>query len=164
MKDPGSNCPFCATDIAAISFYETENFLTIYNRSPILPGHSLLVPKRHVESMLDFSDAELSEMMIHAKQAIQLLLKAFDCKGFNLSLQEKEEAGQSVAHFHLHIIPRKENDLPKPGDWYPKLKESELIDSEERAKLSHSEMIKMAEFIRETQISKTACPVIYAGK
>ncbi|MCF8370018.1 MAG: HIT domain-containing protein [Bacteroidales bacterium] len=149
MKNPIPNCPFCATDIAAISFYETENFRTIYNRSPILPGHSLLIPKRHFESLLDFSDAELSEIMIHAKQAIQLLLKAFNCKGFNLSLQEKEEAGQSVAHFHLHIIPRKEKDLHKPGDWYPKLIESELIDSEERQKLSHSEMIKMAEFIKK---------------
>lgn len=156
MKNQRSVCPFCAHDIGEISFYETENFRTIYNRSPILPGHSLLVPKRHIESLLDFSDAELGELMIHASQAIRLLQKAFCSVGFNMSLQEKEEAGQSVPHFHFHLIPRKPDDLPKPGDWYPKLKEpqSGVLDSESRPRLSRKEMMQMAGFIRNWPIRK----------
>ncbi|MEA3444053.1 MAG: HIT family protein, partial [Bacteroidota bacterium] len=112
-------CPFCADNISEISFYETDNFRTIYNIAPILPGHSLLVPKQHKESLMDFSDNQLSEMMLHTKKAIQLLQKAFSTEGFNLSLQEKYEAGQNIAHFHLHIIPRSPGDLKHPGDWYP---------------------------------------------
>ena len=156
MEENESHCPFCALDIGEISFYETENFRTIYNRSPILPGHSLLIPKRHIESLLDFTEIELSELMIHAKGAILLLQKAFRCEGFNLSLQEKEEAGQSVPHFHLHLIPRKAGDLAKPGDWYPKLKESqaEILDSEDRPEMSREEMMKMAGSIRNASIKK----------
>lgn len=156
MKNRASNCPFCAQDIGVISFFETESFYTIYNRSPILPGHSLLIPKRHIESLLDFTDDELGELMMHAKEAILLLQKAFRSEGFNLSLQEKEEAGQSLAHFHLHLIPRKPGDFSRPGDWYAKLKEgqAEILDSEDRPILSREEMKEMAEFIKNAKLMK----------
>jgi bis(5'-adenosyl)-triphosphatase len=156
MENLTLNCPFCAPDIGEICFFETESFYTIYNRSPILPGHSLLIPKRHIESLFDFSDDELGEMMIHAKEAILILQKAFGCEGFNLSLQEKEEAGQSVVHFHLHLIPRKPDDLPNPGDWYPKLKGSQtkVLDSEKRPQLTREEMKKMARFIKNAKVRK----------
>ncbi len=143
-------CPFCSKTISEISYFETENFRTIYNIAPILPGHSLVIPKKHVESLLDFSDQELAELMMITRDSITILLKVFRAKGFNISLQEKEEAGQTIAHFHLHLIPRQTKDLPESGDWYTKLEESQhrVIDSKDRPKLSGKEIIEIVENIK----------------
>ena len=153
MEKSGS-CPFCQSSIDEITICESNNFRTIYNRAPILPGHSMVVPKNHVDSLFCFSDDELAELMVFVKQSVGLLKKAFSCEGFNISLQEKEEAGQTVDHFHLHIIPRKPADLPWPGDWYPKLKESQMqyVDSEKRPKLTRDEMVKTVEFIKSKKV------------
>ncbi len=144
------DCPFCARHINEITFHESENFRAIYNIAPILPGHSLIVPKTHCSSLFNFTDAELSELMIFSRAVIVMLQKAFSCVGFNLTLQEQEEAGQTIEHFHLHIIPRQPNDLPSPGDWYPELQKtsSKQIDSADRPKLTRKQMVSIVEKIR----------------
>ena len=80
-----------------------------------------------------------------------MLMKVFSAKAFDWTIQEGSEAGQSVLHTHLHLIPRKENDLPDPGDWYPKLNQlsqSERIDSSDRFKLPFSELTRIADYIK----------------
>lgn len=138
-----TQCPFCGDKIAYATFLETPNFRAIYNIAPILPGHSLVIPKRHIESFLDLSDEEVTEFIFLGRSAIKLLLKIFKTSAFNWTIQEKSEAGQTIAHLHLHLIPRKEKDLENPGDWYPLILKQEnegLIDSETRAKLSIEEV------------------------
>jgi bis(5'-adenosyl)-triphosphatase len=144
------NCPFCKSDVNEISFAESPNFLAIYNSAPILPGHSLIIPKWHVHGLLELIDSELSEMMLFSRNTVRTLLKAFNAKAFNWTIQEGEEAGQTVPHLHLHLIPREPNDLPQPGDWYPLLKksESEVIDSASRPRLTRDEMREIVEKIR----------------
>jgi len=144
-------CPFCSSNTDIAKFSESENFLAIYNIAPILPGHSLIVPKRHVESLMDLDDKELHEMMVFSRDATKLLLNVFKSTGFDWTIQNGEEAGQSVPHLHLHLIPRRPKDLSQPGDWYPLIRESEteIIDSNARHRLSVGEMKVIVSKIRE---------------
>lgn len=144
------NCPFCQSSRAAGCFAESGDFLAIYNVAPILPGHSLVIPKWHVSSLLDLSDSEIAEMVRFSRIAVRNLMKIFGATGFNWTVQEGEEAGQTVPHLHLHLIPRTVGDLETPGDWYPKLKksESDLIDSSERGQFSPDQLKEVASEIR----------------
>lgn len=135
-------CPFCDNFFKEAVFAESKNFVAAYNLAPVLPGHTLIVPKRHIESTLDLSDDHLSEMMIFSKKVTALLLKAFSADGFDWSVQDKEVAGQTISHMHLHIVPRIKGDLKNPGDWYPKISNNykEILDSDQRKKLNKEEM------------------------
>ncbi len=147
-----AKCPFCDPEIEESTFAESEHFRAVYNISPILPGHSLIVPKWHVQSLLELSDKELGEMMVFSRQAVKVLLTAFRARAFDWTIQEGAEAGQTVPHLHLHLLPRTEKDLPHPGDWYPLLRDyanSSLIDSEERLKISKAEMDRIVEHLKE---------------
>ncbi|MGB4205219.1 MAG: HIT family protein [Bacteroidales bacterium] len=136
------DCPFCSPSIEDHVFMETTDMLAVYNISPILPGHSMVIPRRHVESVNDLSDNELDLLFRFARKVTKLLVSFFKAEGFDWSLQESEAAGQSIYHVHLHIIPRKTGDLEQPGDWYSRLQESkkELIDNSLRRKLSKKEI------------------------
>jgi bis(5'-adenosyl)-triphosphatase len=145
-----ANCPFCNINTNSTQFAESANFRAIYNIAPILPGHSLIIPKGHATSLLDLSEAEICEMVNFSQKCVRILRKAFHTTGFDWTIQEGEEAGQTIKHLHLHLIPRKRNDLPNPGDWYPKLlqSESEAIDSKQRHKLSEDQVSKVVALIK----------------
>lgn len=145
------SCPFCNNGTDAV-FAESKNFVALYNIAPILPGHSLVVPRRHVESLMDLSKPALAELMVFSRDVVKILSRAFNTGGFNWTIQEKEEAGQSVGHLHLHLIPRKPKDLPEPGDWYPllKQKEAEIIDSAKRARLKPQELRRIVAEIKSS--------------
>ena len=144
-------CPFCDTKIKSTVFATDDQFLAIYNLAPILPGHSLIIPRRHICSVMELNDAELSEMMIFARKVTDLLLTAFNAEAFNWSIQEKEAAGQSLAHLHLHIVPRYRGDLQEPGNWYPQIKNNykDILDSGKRQKLSQHEMQQIVYRLRQ---------------
>ncbi len=152
-----SRCPFCEPDVEGAVFAESENFRAVYYIAPILPGHSLIVPKQHLQSLMALSDPALGEMMVFSRNVVRVLLQVFGAAAFNWTVQEGVEAGQTVPHFHLHLTPRKTDDLPQPGDWYPLLRksEAEIIDSELRSKLTSQEMAAMVNRIkRVTQETK----------
>lgn len=144
-------CPFCSPEIGSISFLSSENFLAIYNRSPILPGHSLVIPKMHYSSLLELPQQLAQEMTLFSIEAAKLLMKAFDADAFDWTIQDGASAGQTVQHMHLHIIPRKKGDLPNPGDWFQELEGGKIkaIDSENRKNLTEKEMIEIIGMIRE---------------
>lgn len=150
-KANNSNCPFCSVNVNETVFTESENFRAIYNIAPILPGHSLIISKRHLQSLMDLSDSELCEMMTFGRDVVRILLRAFDTSAFNWTVQEGEEAGQTIPHLHMHLIPRERNDLPQPGDWYPLLRksQSEVIDSDSRPRLTPHEMKEIVNRIKQ---------------
>ncbi|HKZ85432.1 MAG TPA: HIT family protein [Anaerolineae bacterium] len=139
-------CPFCAPVVADITFMESDRFRAVVNVAPILPGHSLIIPKRHVESLLDLGDDEVAEMVKLSRPAIALLMRFYGSDGFDWTIQESEAAGQSVPHLHLHLIPRTRGDLPDPGDWYAR-----LIEVQGRPRLTHHEMARQAYRLRDAQ-------------
>lgn len=150
--DKKPECPFCSPSISEAVFLESDNFLAIYNNAPILPGHSLIIPKNHIISFLELNETELSELICLGQKAARLLLNYFSNTGFNLSIQDGFWAGQTVFHLHMHIIPRKQGDLHEPGDWYPKLEKefySENIDSNARPKLRKEELQKIVTFLKK---------------
>ena len=136
------DCPFCSPNVEKACFAASENFRAIYNIAPILPGHSLIIPKLHIERFLDLPDEHLAELMTFSKKVMIGMQGVFNTDGFDFTIQDGEAAGQTVAHTHAHIIPRYKNDLPEPGDWYPTLKsaENEIIDSLKRPRHSDEEM------------------------
>lgn len=152
MKETAdTNCAFCHPHVQENHFARSENFLAVYNIAPILPGHSLIIPKWHVLSLMALSEQELCEMMLFSRKVVQVLMNVFGHTGFDWTIQEGIEAGQTIPHLHLHVIPRAQNDLPQPGDWYPRLKQSELeiIDSSARPKLSFDELQTIAAKLKE---------------
>ncbi len=138
-----ADCPFCADAVADIAFLESPRFRAIVNAAPVLPGHSLVIPQRHIESLLALSDEEVAEMVNLSRRAAGLLTRVYGAEGFDWTIQESEAAGQSVPHLHLHLIPRRKGDLPDPGDWYHR-----LIEYEGRPRLTHGEMRRLAEILR----------------
>ena len=145
-----NRCPFCSDQIKKQVFLECDDMLAIYNISPILPGHSLIIPKKHFETINDFTESELTVFFNFARKATQLLCLAFGSEGFDWSLQESEAAGQSIPHLHLHIIPRKKNDLNNPGDWFQMLEKNryQALDSKNRKPVSSTEIESVIRHIR----------------
>lgn len=136
-------CIFCDSFIKKLTFLESQNFRCIYNKAPILPGHSMLISKRHVQSMLDLSDVQRCELMRLSARVAESITEVFGADSFNWTIQDRPPAGQTVPHFHLHIIPRLEDDLTNPGDWYPQLEEyydQTNAASEDRETLTNEEL------------------------
>ncbi|MFO1113053.1 MAG: HIT family protein [Rhodospirillales bacterium] len=147
--DGTAACAFCAVaDTAA--FMADGRFLALHNIAPVLPGHSLVIPRRHVASLLELDDDDLAAMMLFARRTTRLLARVFAGDGFDWTVQDGAAAGQTVPHLHLHVIPRHAGDLPNPGDWYPKLMASEAaaIDSRIRPRLSPAEYVGITERLR----------------
>lgn len=137
-----TDCPFCSPHVDKSVFAYTKNFRAIYNLAPILPGHTLIIPYRHINRFLDVEDELMLEMIQFSRKVIQTISQAFNNLSYDWTIQEGLAAGQTVAHMHIHIIPRHEGDLASPGDWYPRLKKQEanMTDSLSRPKLSDNQM------------------------
>lgn len=146
-----SKCPFCEPNVLKTCFAESENFRALYNIAPIVPGHILIIPKLHLKSFLDIPESILLEYVSFSRKIILLLQDTFMSKSFNWTIQDGIPAGQTVEHMHMHIIPRYENDLPNPGDWYPLLlqKNEEMIDSMNREKISDKNMLEIITFLNK---------------
>lgn len=144
------NCPFCSKG-QAYFFLESHHFAVIYNISPILPGHSLIISKDHKESLFELTENELSEFMKLGRNTAQFLSKIFDTDAFDLAIQEKEAAGQSVPHLHMHVVPRKIGDLKDPGSWYQEIEKANIsdIDTFTRFRLEEKQLIEITNKLKK---------------
>jgi len=142
-------CPFCDKKSENAVFARSEQALAVYNISPLLPGHSLIIPKRHVRTIYELSDSEYEDMVFFMRDVSGLLRKAYKAEGINWTLQEGEAAGQTVSHLHFHLIPRYSGDFADAGDWYPKLQDHLNIDSAQRPKLTDPQIKETVEWLRE---------------
>ena len=109
-----SNCIFCNLPPQRI-IHEYKHFYVIRDAFPVTPLHSLIITKRHVVSYFQCSKAELEEIPI-ILDTQKTELKYLDNKitGYNIGMNIGEDAGQSIFHCHIHIIPRREDDTPNP--------------------------------------------------
>ena len=152
QTDPtDQNCIFCRKDFIESSFCSTSRFSAFYNIAPILPGHSLIIPNAHYESLFELSDDELGEMMQFARKITSVLKTFFNCDGFDWTIQDGVSAGQTIPHLHLHIIPRKLLDLPESKNWYIKIHENEnqMLDSQQRLRLNEDEYNTITNKLKE---------------
>ncbi|MBE1554903.1 HIT family protein [Sporosarcina limicola] len=104
-----TECIFCKIidgSIPSAKIYEDENVYAFINIMPVTKGHLLLVPKKHVENVYDFSEKEASQLFAVAPKIANALKDKFKPVGMNLLQNNGVAADQSVFHFHLHFIPR----------------------------------------------------------
>ena len=107
------NCIFCKIangEIPAATLYEDEEFRVILDLGPASKGHALILPKTHAANIYELSDEMAAKAMILAKKMATVLTEALKCDGFNIVQNNGECAGQTVFHFHIHLIPRYQND------------------------------------------------------
>ena len=144
-------CPFCSSKIKECIFLESGNFLAVYNIAPVLPGHSLIIPRDHITSFIGLSRQQRTEFLDTTTQAVRILLRTFHTDAFDLSVQEKPEAGQTIEHLHLHIVPRLKGDMPGPGDWYPAIHKSDrmIMDDRNRKRLPDDELRRIVDKLKE---------------
>ena len=126
MKD--ENCIFCKIangEIPAATLYEDDDFRVILDLGPASKGHALILPKEHYANLYEIPDELAAKVIVLAKKMITKLTDVLGCDGYNLVQNNGAAAGQTVFHFHLHMIPRYEGDQVGLG-W----KMGELTDAD----------------------------------
>lgn len=115
------NCIFCKIlngDIPSAKLYEDDDFAIILDVGPASKGHALVIPKNHYANLFEMPEEMLAKCMKLAKVWGDKLVKALGADGLNLVQNNGLAAGQTVFHFHLHLIPRYDGDTVG-GLWTP---------------------------------------------
>lgn len=117
-----SECIFCRIangEIPSATLYEDDDFRVILDLGPASKGHALILPKSHAVNIYELPDELAGKAMVLAKKMAGRMTEALECDGFNIVQNNGEVAGQTVFHFHMHLIPRYEGDQVnvtwKPG-------------------------------------------------
>ena len=109
-------CIFCKIangEIPSNTIYEDDAFRVILDNGPATKGHALVLPKAHYSNLFEMPEEAAADAMKVAKKVAALLKDKLNCDGLNLVQNNGETAGQTVMHFHLHVIPKYENDGQK---------------------------------------------------
>lgn len=106
-------CPFCTLPEVRIRGVN-EHAIWIRDGFPVSPGHSLVIPKRHISSFFECTDVERSALLALLDEAKACAMQEFQPDGFNIGINDGPAAGQTVPHLHVHLIPRFAGDLPDP--------------------------------------------------
>ena len=108
-----TDCIFCkiaAGEIPSKTIYEDERFRVILDISPASKGHALIIPKEHYANIYELPEEMAASAMVLAKKLAAHMTEILQCDGFNIIQNNGEPAGQTVFHFHMHLIPRYKND------------------------------------------------------
>ena len=111
MRD--ENCIFCKLAngvFPTATIYEDEDFRVILDLGPASKGHALILPKEHYANLYELSDEVAAKVLVVAKKVITKMTEVLGCDGYNLVQNNGEAAGQTVFHFHMHLIPRYKDD------------------------------------------------------
>lgn len=106
-------CPFCCPTSDRIVF-ERDLALVLRDAFPVSPGHTLIIPRRHVASFFEVTDAERAGLMSLLAAARDDLDRDFRPAGYNIGINDGAAAGQTVPHLHIHLIPRYVGDRDDP--------------------------------------------------
>ena len=112
--ESSKNCPFCNLSSQIDIIYENSICIAFYDKYPVSPGHTLIIPKRHVSNYFELNKQEseaINEMLQKVKVKID---ECFHPDGYNIGINVNEAAGQTVFHVHVHLIPRYIGDMEDP--------------------------------------------------
>jgi diadenosine tetraphosphate (Ap4A) HIT family hydrolase len=130
-----TDCPFCSIEPPQI-IWSDELVIVIRDAWPVSPSHSLVIPRRHFESIFEATPDELRSLakaIVARKEQLALTLTV---NAYNIGINEGRAAGQLVPHAHIHIIPRFDRDVPDPRGGVrgviPERRLSGMLDEEER--------------------------------
>lgn len=111
-RDPNNPCLFC-TDAKGVSL-KNELAYSARDSYAVSPGHTVVVPKRHVAEFFDLTQDEVAACMDLINEEKKLIDEEFNPDGYNIGVNIGPAAGQSILHVHIHIIPRYEGDVENP--------------------------------------------------
>ena len=103
------------------AFYRTGLSIAFVNRKPVLPGHVLVCPIRVVEHLSELNAAEMADLFLAVQSVAEAVKKQYDVSSLTIAVQDGPDAGQSVKHVHVHVLPRKPGDFPDNDDVYKRL-------------------------------------------
>lgn len=106
-------CPFCELPKHRI-LLETPLGRVIRDAYPVSPGHTLIIPRRHIGSFFELTTAERDCLMDLLAEARHQLANELSPQGYNIGINDGPAAGQTIGHLHIHLIPRFEGDQPDP--------------------------------------------------
>ena len=115
MTSPSASkpCPFCQLPVSRI-VEENAHAVLILDGYPVSPGHSLVIPKRHVGSFFEVNEVERTALLALLDRAKELVAGQHRPDGYNIGINDGAAAGQTVPHLHIHLIPRYDGDQADP--------------------------------------------------
>ncbi len=125
------DCIFCRIaggEIPSKTLYEDRDFRVILDLGPATRGHALILPKEHAENLYDLPEEAASKVLLLAQKMARIMVEKLHCDGLNLVQNNGEAAGQTVHHFHLHLIPRYVDD-GQAINWKPGKPSQEELDA-----------------------------------
>jgi diadenosine tetraphosphate (Ap4A) HIT family hydrolase len=108
-----STCPFCHRDPARV-LAEDDLTVTYKDGFPVSPGHTLIIPKRHVATLFEATEAEQQALLKALHRAKAILDQIHHPDGYTIGINHGEAGGQTVLHLHIHLIPRYNGDQEDP--------------------------------------------------
>lgn len=124
-----NDCIFCKIarkELPCYKIYEDDNILAFLDRTPVNLGHTLIIPKKHSETILDTDEETLKRFIFSIKKVSKAVHEGLKCDGFNIAINQFKDAGQIVPHLHAHVIPRFK------GDGFRRWPEREYKSEEEK--------------------------------
>jgi deaminated glutathione amidase len=128
-------------------FFETETCIAFTNIRCVVPGHVLVAPKRSIQKVEEMNEKEINEMFSTACKIAKILDGYYDAKSTTITVQDGPDAGQTVKHVHVHVMPRKPNDFENNDEIYIELNKHDKDIEKPRRPIS--EMIEEAEIYRK---------------
>ena len=103
-------CKIAAGEIPSATIYEDDDFRVILDIEPASKGHALILPKEHYANFYELPDELAAKILLVAKKVITKMTDIVKCDGYNVLQNNGEAAGQTVFHYHMHLIPRYQED------------------------------------------------------
>lgn len=108
-----AECPFCKITSDKMAAQDALSF-TVRDTLPVSPGHTLVLPKRHIASIFEATKEEVAALWDALQHARTNLTKEYSPDGFNIGINDGLASGQTILHLHIHIIPRYKGDMSDP--------------------------------------------------
>ena len=134
------NCIFCSIikgDIPSFKIYEDNDFLAFLDIAPGTKGHTLIIPKVHATTLEELPDDKAAKILVLAKKIVKAMKEVHGFTNYNIIQNNGKLAGQTVDHYHMHIIPR--YSVEEVGLWTPHEDDSSV--NEENAKLVRDKLM-----------------------
>lgn len=108
-------CLFCEIENKKEEFiYENQYFYVIRDHFPVSDGHSLVIPKRHMQTFFELTEEEIPFFHDALRETKENINEHFSPDGFNIGINQGTAAGQTIMHLHIHVIPRYTGDVSSP--------------------------------------------------
>ncbi|MBR3386862.1 MAG: HIT family protein [Bacteroidales bacterium] len=107
-------CPFCLVEQEREIIASSSLSIAFFDGFPVSPGHTLIIPRRHVASFFDLTEEERQDLLSLLDQVKGIVDEKYHPDGYNIGVNVGAAAGQSVFHVHMHLIPRYVGDVQNP--------------------------------------------------